>query len=113
MNKIKINATDSADLVTVGNGIFNVTIPIKITRRSHLWLTLLKSGKARNLAEVAEMEGMDRAYVSRMLNLPTMAPDIVASILDKSLPDHVTLFDLASGTPLLCDEQRRVIVKTS
>jgi len=100
MNEIKINATGSADLVTASNGSFNVTIPIKITRRGrrkavtlpdgtalqprawdssptpmqlalvrgHRWLSLLESGKARNLAEVAEMEGMDRAYVSRMVN---------------------------------------------
>ena len=77
--------------------------------RGHRWLAILESGKARNLAEVAEMEGMDRAYVSRMVNLTTLAPDIVAAILDESLPDHVTLFDLASGTPLLWDEQRTLL----
>jgi len=77
--------------------------------RGHRWLAILESGKARNLAEVAQMEGMDRAYVSRMVNLTTLAPDIVAAILDESLPDHVTLFDLASGTPLLWDEQRALL----
>ena len=77
--------------------------------RGHRWLAILESGKARNLAEVAEMEGVDRAYVSRMVNLTTLAPDIVAAILDESLPDHVTLFDLASGTPLLWDEQRALL----
>jgi hypothetical protein len=41
-----------------------------------------------------------------MVNLTTLAPDIVAAILDETLPYHVTLFDLASGTPLLWDEQR-------
>ena len=77
--------------------------------RGHRLLAVVESGKARNLAEVAEMEGMDRAYVSRMVNLTTLAPDIVAAILDESLPDHVSLFDLASGTPLLWDEQRRLL----
>ena len=77
--------------------------------RGYRWLAILESGKARNLAEVAEMEGMDRAYLSRMVNLTTLAPDIVADILDESLPDHVTLFDLASGTPLLWDEQRALL----
>ncbi len=77
--------------------------------RGHRWLAILESGKAWNLAEVAQMEGMDRAYVSRMVNLTTLAPDIVAAILDESLPDHVTLFDLASGTPLLWDEQRALL----
>lgn len=77
--------------------------------RGYRWLELLESGKARNLTEVAEMEGMDRAYVSRIANLTTLAPDIVAAILDESLPDNITLFDLASGTPRLWDEQRALV----
>ena len=79
--------------------------------RGHRWLEMLQSGKAQSLTEVAEQEGMDRAYVSRMVNLTTLAPDIVAAILDETLPDHVTLFDLASGTPLLWDDQRALLRK--
>ena len=77
--------------------------------RGHRWLAMLESGQAANLTEVAALEGMDRAYVSRMVNLSTLAPDIVVAILDETLPDHVTLFDLASGTPLLWDEQRSLL----
>lgn len=77
--------------------------------RGHRWLAMLESGEAESLTEVAEREGMDRAYVSRMVNLTTLAPDIVAAILDETLPSEVTLFDLASGTPLLWDEQRAQI----
>jgi hypothetical protein len=40
-----------------------------------------------------------------MVNLTTLAPDIVAAILDETLPDEVTLFDLAAGTAVLWDEQ--------
>ena len=43
------------------------------------------------------------------MNLTTLAPDIVAAILYETLPDHVTLFDLASGTPLLWGEQRDLL----
>ena len=79
--------------------------------RGHRWLEMLQSGQAQSLTEVAELEGMDRAYVSRMVNLTTLAPDIVAAILDETLPDHVTLFELASGTPLLWDHQRALLRK--
>ncbi len=79
--------------------------------RGHRWLEMLQSGQAQSLTEVAEQEGMDRAYVSRMVNLTTLAPDIVAAILDETLPNHVTLFDLASGTPLLWDDQRALLRK--
>ena len=81
--------------------------------RGHRWLAMLESGEAEGLTEVAEREGMDRAYVSRMVNLTTLAPDIVAAILDETLPSEVTLFDLASGTPLLWDEQRAQIWSVS
>jgi hypothetical protein len=77
--------------------------------RGYRWLDMLLSGKAQSLTEVAEIEGMDRAYVSRMVNLTTLAPDIVAAILDETLPSEVTLFDLASGTPLLWEEQRALV----
>ena len=49
---------------------------------------------------------LDDSYVSRMVNLTTLAPDIIAAILDESLPPEVTLFELAAGTPVLWEEQR-------
>jgi hypothetical protein len=33
--------------------------------------------------------------------------DIVAAILDETLPPEVTLFDLAAGTRLVWEEQRK------
>ncbi len=66
----------------------------------------MEFGQARTLTEVAEREGMDRADVSRMVNLTTLAPDIVAAILDETLLPEVTLFDPASGTSLSWEEQR-------
>ncbi|HWV57355.1 MAG TPA: hypothetical protein VNZ57_07875 [Longimicrobiales bacterium] len=87
--------------------------PIQLAlARGHRWLAMVESGEARTLSEVAEREGMDRAYVSRMVNLTTLAPDIVAAILDETLPPEVTLFDLASGTPLLWEEQRDRLIGT-
>ena len=74
--------------------------------RGHRWLTMLESGEVRSMKEIARREGVDDSYVSRMVNLTTLAPDIVAAILDETLPPEVTLFDLAAGTPLLWEEQR-------
>jgi hypothetical protein len=74
--------------------------------RGHRWLALLESGEVRSMKEIARREGVDNSYVSRMVNLTTLAPDIVAAILDETLPPEVTLFELAAGMPLLWDEQR-------
>ena len=47
--------------------------------RGHRWLVMLESGR-RSPAEIATQEGIDNSYVSRMVNLTTLAPDIVAAI---------------------------------
>jgi hypothetical protein len=73
--------------------------------RGHRWLALLESGEAKSMKEIARREGVDDSYVSRMVNLTTLAPDIVAAILDETLPEEVTLFDVAAGTPLVWEEQ--------
>ena len=41
-----------------------------------------------------------------MINLTTLAPEIQAAILDETLPDTVSLFDLVSDTPLSWEVQR-------
>jgi len=40
-----------------------------------------------------------------MVNLTTLSPDIVAAILDETLPPEVTLFELAAGAPALWEKQ--------
>ncbi len=114
---IRIKRRGNRKAVTLPDGeVFKPTrgnsapTPIQLAlARGHRWLAMLESGKAKSLTEVAECEGMDRAYVSRMVNLTTLAPDIVEAILDETLPAEVTLFDLASATPLIWDEQRALL----
>ena len=62
-----------------------------------------------NIAAIAKAEGVDRSYISRMVNLTTLAPEIHPAILDETLPDTVSLFDLASDTPLSWEGQRELI----
>lgn len=45
--------------------------------RLHRWLAMLESGEAMSLKEVAAREGIDSSCVSRMVNLTSLAPDIV------------------------------------
>jgi hypothetical protein len=57
------------------------------------------------MKEIARREGVDDSYVSHMVNLTTLAPDIVAAILDETLPPEVTLFELAAGVAALWEDQ--------
>lgn len=70
---------------------------------------MLDSGEVRTQQELADLEGVSNPYVSRMLRLTTLAPDLVAAILDDDLPDHIKLFDLAIVLPVLWDEQRAMV----
>lgn len=69
--------------------------------RGHRWLALLESGGVKTLRELALREGVDNSYVSRMINLTMLSPYVVAAILDDTLPDHVTLLELAADPPLV------------
>ena len=74
--------------------------------RGHRWPRQIECGKATNLSAIAKAESVDRSYISRMINLTTLAPGIQAAILDETLPDTVSPFNLISDTPLSWEEQR-------
>ncbi|WP_157314540.1 LacI family transcriptional regulator [Chitinibacter sp. GC72] len=74
--------------------------------RGHRWWQMIQRREVANLTELAKQVGVDSSYVSRMVNLTNLAPDIVAAILNETLPEHISLFDLAVDPALLWDEQR-------
>ena len=110
---IQIKRRSGRKLVTLPNGETGKTrpwdtaaTPLQLAlARGHRWLAMLESGEAKSLKEIAAAEGIDNSYVSRMVNLTTLAPDIVDAILLNELPDHLKLFDLAVDPPALWEEQ--------
>ncbi len=75
--------------------------------RGFRWLAMLESGEAASITDLAAAEGAERATVSRCLTLTTLAPDIVQAILEETIDPNLTLMELATGTPLLWQEQRQ------
>ena len=61
--------------------------------------------------EIAVLEGIDNSYVSRVVNLTTMAPDIVEVVLEHTKPDHLTLLDIAVDSPALWEAQLERVFK--
>ena len=78
--------------------------------RGRRWMRQIDSGKVANVAAISKAENVDRSYVSRMINLTTVTPEIQAAILDETLPGTVSLFDLASDTPLSWEQQRGLVI---
>jgi hypothetical protein len=55
---------------------------VKALARAHRWRRMLEGGAYGTLAEMADAERISRSYVSRILRLTLLAPDIVERILD-------------------------------
>ena len=60
--------------------------------RGYCWFVLLESDEVKSLEENASRECMNSSYVNRMIDLTSLAPDIVATILDDDLLNHIMLF---------------------
>ena len=106
---IQIKLRSGRKLVTLPNGETTkarpwdtATTPLQLAlARGHRWLAMLESGEVKTMRELAAREGVDNSYVSRMINLTLLPPWTVAAILDDTLPNHITLFDLAVDLPLV------------
>ena len=55
---------------------------IKALVKSYRWNKMLESGEATSIAEIAELEGIDRWRVSKIINLITLSPEIITAILN-------------------------------
>lgn len=78
---------------------------VKALARAFRWRRMLESGDYASIADLARAEKIGRAYVSTMLRLTLLAPDIVAAILDGRQGEDVTLEAVMAGTPVVWGEQ--------
>ncbi len=82
---------------------------IKAIARAHVWKDKLLSGDAASIRVLAQEESLPERYVSRILRLAFLAPDIVEAVLDGHQPPDLDLDRLLKGVPLSWDQQRRVL----
>ncbi len=82
---------------------------IKAISRAHDWLHRLKTGKASSVREIANAEELTGPYVSCVLRLAFLAPDIVEAILEGAQPVELTAKRLLrrEDLPLDWHKQRR------
>ena len=64
---------------------------VKALARAFRWKRMLESGEFATIAELAEREGIAPSYMTRVLQLTLLAPDIVEAILDGRQRPEVTL----------------------
>lgn len=84
---------------------------VKAMARAFRWKHMLEAGEFDTIAELAEREGIASSYMTRLLRLTQLAPDIIEAILDGTQGPEVTLARLMEPPPLGWDEQRRVLAR--
>ena len=85
---------------------------VKALARSFRWKRLLESGEFATIAELAEQEGIAPSYMTRVLRLTLLAPNIVEAILDGRQEPEVTLAQVLKPFPLDWDGQSDFFIRT-
>ncbi len=73
---------------------------IKAVARAFRWRRMLETGRFATINELAAAEKINSSYVSRVLRLTLLAPDIVEAILDGRQPEGMTLPRLMEPFPV-------------
>jgi hypothetical protein len=83
---------------------------IKAVARAFRWRKMLETGRFGTLAELAAAEKINASYVSRVLRLTLLPPDIVEAILEGTQPEGMTVPRLMTPSPTIWREQRDRLV---
>ena len=72
---------------------------IKALARAFRWKRMLESGEFTTIGDLAQREGIAPSYMTRVLRLTLLAPDIVEAIVDGRQGTEVTLAVLLEPFP--------------
>ncbi|MFN7167950.1 MAG: hypothetical protein ACK4NV_12930 [Pannonibacter sp.] len=93
---------------------------VKALARAFRWKRMLDAGDFATLTDLARHEGVTPSFVTRILRLTLLAPDLVEAILDGQQGPEVTLARLMQPFPvewaeqgLACQKQQSGLVQTS
>jgi hypothetical protein len=79
---------------------------VKALARAFRWKRTLESGEFTTIGDLAQREGIAPSYMTRVLRLTLLAPDIVEAIPDGKQGPAVTLARLLEPFPVEWVEQR-------
>ena len=83
---------------------------VKALSRAFRWKRMLGDRRYVSVAELAAAEKLNESYVSRILRLTLLAPDIVEAILDGRQPEGMTLPLLMRAFPVGWERQSRTFL---
>jgi hypothetical protein len=80
--------------------------------RAHCWFDDLVSGRSASMVEIGKREGVNKRYVSRIIRLAFLAPEIVTQIAKGCHPPELTAESLLKDRtqlPLSWESQHRML----
>ena len=101
----RIVAPDGSEIVRTAKPQPDGTL-VKALARAWRWQRLLEIGVYTSVTEIAEVERIGKSYVSRILRLALLAPDIVEAILAGRTNQGMILEQLERPLPASWEEQR-------
>lgn len=87
------------------------TTLVKALARAFRWRRMLETNRHSTMIELAAAERINESYVSRILRLTLLAPEIVEAILDGRQPDRMTLPGLMAAVPVEWEGQDRTFAR--
>jgi hypothetical protein len=81
---------------------------IKALARAYRWKRLLDAGRFATIEEIAAHERISASYLTRVMRLTLLAPDIIEAILDGRTP-ALGMDELLSPMTPLWSEQRALL----
>jgi hypothetical protein len=108
----RILAPDGSELTPPTNPQSDGVL-VKALARAWRWQRQLDRGVYSSVAEIAEAEKISKSFVSRILRLALLAPDIVEAILGGWADQRVMLERLEQPLPMGWGEQRRASARAS
>ena len=79
---------------------------VKALARAWRWQRMLDEGVYASVSEIGDAENISKSYVSRILRLALLAPDIVEAILAGRTDQALMLEQLERPLPASWEEQR-------
>ena len=78
----------------------------KALARAWRWQRMLDTGTYSCVSEIGDAENISKSYVSRILRLALLSPDIIEAILAGRTDQSVTLKRMEQPLPASWEEQR-------
>jgi hypothetical protein len=79
---------------------------LKALARGFRWRTLLETGDFSTIEEIAQAENINPSYISRVLRMTLLSPEIVEAILAGKQPEGLTMAKAMRPSPVEWKIQR-------